>query len=378
MASYDAIVLGTGGVGSAALFHLARRGAKVLGLDRFPPAHNRGSSHGQTRMIRQAYFEHPDYVPLVRRSYALWREMEALRGTRLYHEVGLLEIGPPDGLIVPGVLKAAAEHGLPVERLSPQQIQSRFPGFRLPDEAWVGLFERHAGYLRVEACVQAHLDEAARHGAELKTGIAVQEWRVAPGHVEVMTEQGVFMAEKLVISAGAWAGKLLTGLGLRLEIRRKPQYWYRAKVDDYRADRGGPAFLYETPQGLFYGFPQIDDRGVKIAEHSGGTTIDDPLRLNREVDPIDQARVAGFAARYMPGITAQLLHHAPCMYTMTSDEHFIVDRHPAHPRVAFAAGLSGHGFKFAPVLGEVLADLTLAGKTALPIGFLRLGRPGLA
>ncbi len=239
MSGYDCIVLGTGGVGSAALFHFARRGIKVLGLDRFAPAHDRGSSHGQTRMIRQAYFEHPDYVPLVRRAYKLWEELEELSGEKLYREVGLLEIGPADGLIVPGVLRAAAEHQLPVEQLSVADIQQRFPGFSLRGEPLVGLFEHRAGYLRVEACVRAHLRAAQQWGVELLTGVTVQSWRVHDDHVEVTTDRGTFAADRLAITAGAWAGQALADLGLPLQIRRKPQYWFRTDATDYLADAIG-------------------------------------------------------------------------------------------------------------------------------------------
>lgn len=382
MTKYDVIVLGTGGIGSAALAQLAMRGRRVLGLDRFPPAHDRGSSHGQTRMIREAYFEHPDYVPLVQRAYQLWAELEQQSGEALYRETGLLQIGPPQGLIVPGVLRTAAEHRLDVETLGPKEIERRFPGFRVNGmndgtQAAVGLFERRAGYLRVEACVRAYLDLAVRRGAELRTGVAVQSWRGVVGGVEVEAGASRFRADQLLVTAGAWASELLLGLGLRLEVRRKPQYWYRASGTEYHVDRGAPAFLFETSDGLFYGFPQIDEFGVKMAEHSGGRHVADPLLLDRELDRDDQMRVEAFAARHMPAITREMTRHAPCMYTMTADENFIVDRHPEWPQVVFAAGLSGHGFKFAGVLGEALADLALEGKTKLPIGFLNCHRPSL-
>lgn len=376
MSTYDVLVLGTGGVGSAALYHLARRGVRVAGIDRFPPTHDRGSSHGQTRMIRQAYFEHPDYVPLVERAYALWEELSQQCGQALYQETGLLEVGPPQGLIVPGVLSSARRHGLQVESFSPADVAARWPGFRVP-EACAAVFEKRAGYLRVEACVQAHLDAAVSSGAVLHTGEAVRAWRAVHDGVAVDTERATFTSQRLVIAAGAWAGELLADLGIRFQVRRKPQYWFHAAGSEYLASRGCPAFLFETVQGLFYGFPQIDPLGVKMAEHSGGANVESPLRLEREIDPLDLARVEAFAARCLPRVSRRLTRHAPCMYTMTPDEHFVVDRHPRHPQVAFAAGLSGHGFKFACVLGQALADLALDGCTPLPIGFLGAGRAGL-
>lgn len=378
----DVIVLGLGGVGSAALMHLARRGVRVLGLDRFPPAHARGSSHGRTRMIRQAYFEHPDYVPLVLRAYELWAELEAATGRKLYEETGLLEIGPSaerGGVVVPGVLASAEQHGLAVDRLSAAECERRFPGFRVP-ESMVGVFERRAGFLHVEACVQAHLDEAARHGAELRCEEAVRSWRVEQAtsggatHVVVETDRGRYEARRLVISAGAWAGEVLSDLEVPLVVRRKPQYWFAPSTDDYRLDRSAPAFLYETSAGVFYGFPVFGPEGLKCAEHSGGRVLTNPLENPAAIDELDLARVRAFIAAQLPGISTVLNDHAPCMYTMSPDENFLIDRHPRHPEVVFAAGLSGHGFKFTSVLGEALADLALDNTSKLPIDFLRLSR----
>lgn len=347
---YDALVIGCGGVGSAALYHLARRGSRVLGLDRFPPGHDRGSSHGETRIIRQAYFEHPDYVPLLRRAYELWTQLEQEQGEPLYHEVGLLQVGPRDGLVLPGVLASAQQYGLPVEILSAAEINQRFSGFQA-EEPWQGVFERRAGYLRVEACVLAHLAQAERYGAEVKTGVTVRSWQAEGEAVRVETDAGAFMARRLVIAAGAWAAQLLSDLNISLVVRRAAQYWFAAEQTEYSADTGCPTFLFETPTGIFYGFPRIDALGVKAAQHAGGPVVPDPLALPRDVDPHDQQLVESFLAAHLPGVSSQPTHHAACMYTLTPDEHFVVDRHPAFPQVAFAAGLSGHGFKFACVLG---------------------------
>jgi sarcosine oxidase len=375
MPSYQAIVIGTGGVGSAALFHLAARGARVLGLDRFPPGHDRGSSHGQTRIIRLAYFEHPDYVPLLRRAYELWEELGHRRGRPLYHEIGLLQIGPPAGTVVSGVRRSALEHGLEIEELDAAEIARRFPGFRAADH-WTGLFERRAGYLEVEACVVAHAEEAVRLGAELRTGLTVHGWKSGKNGITVTTDAGDFHAERLILTPGPWAPQLLADLSLPLTVRRKHQFWYPAGPA-YQADHGCPAYLFETPGGVFYGLPQIDERGLKAAEHTGGPLVSDPLSVDRTVDTAEQARVERFLSAHLPGVSRPFARHSVCMYTLTPDEHFIVDRHPADPRVVLAAGLSGHGFKFTCVLGEALADLALSGATRLPIGFLSLSRPGL-
>jgi len=376
MPTYDAIVLGAGAIGSAALSALARRGARVLGIERFGPAHDRGSSHGRTRMIRQAYFEHPDYVPLVLRSYELWRELEARRGEQLFFESGLLEIGPADGAVVPGVIRSASEHKLEVEEVNAAEVSRRWPGFRVP-AGMTGVYEPRAGYLRVEACVRAQLTDATATGAELHTEETVVDCQATAGEITVVTDRGRYATKKLVITAGAWASDWLRELNIAFQVRRKPQFWFATNSPNYRADAHTPAFLYETPGGVFYGFPEIDTGEIKVSEHSGGQVVADPLTVNRAVDPADQRRVGDFIAACLPGVSQRMTHHAVCMYTMSPDEHFVVDRHPADQRIAFVAGLSGHGFKFAPVLGEALADLTLEGRSDLPIGFLNCQRATL-
>ncbi len=376
MSGPEVIVIGAGGVGSAALFYLARRGVRALGLDRFAPAHDRGSSHGRTRMIRQAYFEHPDYVPMVQRAFSQWAELSERRGSPLYHEVGLLQVGPRDGVVLPGVLASARTHGLEIEELSAAAVEKRWRGFRVPRHL-AALFERRAGYLDVEDCVLAHLDEARRMGAELRIGETVRRWEATRDRVTVETDRGRYHAERLIIAAGPWAGQLLAELGLPLEVRRKPMFWYEATSNVYSCEQQSPAFLFELPAGIYYGFPQIDELGVKVAEHSGGTVVADPLTVNRDIDAVDRSRVEQFAAEHLPALTRRLTAHSVCMYTMTHDEHFIVDRHPTHANVVFAAGLSGHGFKFAGVLGEALADLVCDRPTAAPMDFLHLNRPAL-
>jgi sarcosine oxidase len=371
--SYDAIILGTGGVGSAAALHLARRGASVLGLDRFPAGHDRGSSHGETRIIRQAYFEHTNYVPLLLRAYELWRELEQAAGEPLLQQVGLLQIGPAQGAVISGVLASAREHHLAVELLSPAEISQRFPAFRVP-AGMVGVFEPTAGYLRVERCVLAHLAAARQHGAEFRTA-AVRSFRPEGSGVAVQLESGeVLHAGRLVVTAGPWAPQLLASLGIPLTIRRKHVCWFRSSAESLAATAGCPTFLYELTGGVFYGFPGIDSLGLKVAEHSGGEPVADPLADPRQLDQADLDRVRGFVDGHLAGGAAELVRHSVCFYTMSPDEHFLVDRHPEMPQVVFAAGLSGHGFKFTSVLGEALADLTLDGTTRLPIGHLSVRR----
>jgi monomeric sarcosine oxidase len=373
MEHYDAIVLGAGGVGGAALFHLARRGVKVLGIDRFNPPHDRGSTHGHTRVIRQAYFEHPDYVPLLIESYRLWRELEGLSQRNLLHQIGLIQVGPAGGVVVPGVLRSAEEHELAVEQLTAAGVEKWWPGLRASDDL-VGVFEPEAGYLLVDDCVDAHLNAARAAGAKILTDTEVQTWTADDREVRVQTSRGELTAKRLVISAGAWAGQLLADLNVRLEVRRKSLFWFETKSAEYEVAADFPVFLFELPEGVFYGFPKLDARGVKIAEHTGGRVVEDPLVVDRTVDDSEKQRVTDFLVKHLPGVSQHMTDHAVCLYTMSPDEHFIVDRHPRHANVVFAAGLSGHGFKFVPVLGRALAELVLDGSPNVPIGFLSLQR----
>jgi len=376
MERFDSIVIGTGGMGAAALMHLAARGARVCGLDRFPPGHDRGSSHGQTRLIRLAYFEHPDYVPLLRRAYELWHALGAATGRPLLVESGLLMAGPPDGEVVAGAVASAAIHSLPIERMTSREAMARWPSMRLPEE-WATVHEARGGYLFVEDCVRAHAAEAVRLGARIETGAAVRGWQTFGhdgngGHVVVETDRGSYAADTLVVTAGAWAGDLLQLPRVPLRVLRKSLFWYQPEAAVRRDHAAGslPCFAFDTPTGFFYGFPAIDDRGVKIAEHTGGTPVADPLAVDREIDAEERMRVEAALAAHLPGVRGPLTEHAACLYTMSPDGHFVVGLHPQHARVAIAAGFSGHGFKFASVMGEILADLALAGKTAHPIGFL--------
>lgn len=369
--TYDAIVLGAGGAGSAAMWRLARRGASVLGVDRFAPPHALGSSHGQTRIIRQAYFEHPDYVPLLHRTYQLWAELEEITGERLFERTGLIEVGPAGGVVVPGVLRAAREHGLKVEELTPAELMRRWPELRVRDDE-IAVHEPTAGYLRVERCVAACLAQAKKAGAELLCDTIVNGWRGEGNGLVVETGQGAFACDRLIITAGAWAGGLLAELGIKLRLRRMSLFWFEAPAGE--GYRRLPPYLFEDAGGAAYGFPALPPWGMKIADHSRGQDLAHPEQIDRAPDPDEERRLRRFLAERLPAVTGAVTHHAACYYTLSPDEHFIVDRLPSDPRVSLAAGLSGHGFKFTPVLGEALADLALDGATDLPIGFLSASR----
>lgn len=376
MRTFDAIVIGLGGMGSAALYHLARRGLSVLGIEQFAVGHDLGSSHGDTRIIRKAYFEHPDYVPLLHRAYAMWREVEVLAGKRLFVPSGLLLVGPEDGVVIPGVELAARTHALAVSRVAHGDRSRQFPGFRFPDNH-VALWEPDAGFLFVEQAVQVHAELARGCGAELLEDEPVRRWTVADGGVVVETAQGRFAGRRLAVCAGAWAGRLLTDLGLPLTVRRKIVLWFEPADGAYTLAAGCPVFGLETAEGFFYGFPALNADGVKIGDHTGGDLVGRADDLDRRVSPADEIRIRRFAADCLPALSPVVRRRSVCMYTMTPDEHFVIDRHPQCMNVAFAAGFSGHGFKFAPVVGAALADLLVDGTTALPIGFLGLARAAL-
>ena len=375
MARFDVVVVGLGGIGSAAAFHLAARGARVLGLDRFPLGHDRGSSHGQTRLIRRAYFEHPDYVPLLDRSYALWRDLEARTGRRLLVESGLMLAGPPESDVLAGAIHAAEKHRIPIDRLSAAEACRRWPQFVLPED-WMTVHEPQAGYLFVEECVAAHAAAAEAAGATLDTKRDVRAWRIEGDGVVVVTDQGDVAADRLVLAPGPWAAGLLDLAAVPLVVLRKSLFWYRPPQPQMAefAAASLPCFAFARPDGFFYGFPMLDDRGVKIAEHTGGTAVADPLAVDRSIDPREQRTLGAVITTHLPRLGSTVADHAACLYTMSPDHHFLVGLHPACDRVAIAAGFSGHGFKFASVMGEALADLALTGTTPLPLGFLSPSR----
>ena len=369
---YDVIVLGLGGVGSAALYHLAANGAKVLGIDQFQSPHAHGSSHGQTRVIRQAYFEHPDYVPMLREAYRLWRELESQVDERLFHQTGLIEIGPPDGMVIPGVLRAAKEHDLAIEQLTFREAQQQFPGIA-GSESWAVVVEMEAGYLAVERCVAAHLDQANRLGAATAQEQVVS-WTAKELHVEVRTQSNQYQADRLIVAAGPWAAELLGQHGIPLHVLRKHIHWFATPNEHYQQKSGFPSYFFETPTGFYYGTPVTGHQGLKVARHSGGERVATLAGDRHQRCEADLELCQTFLHKQLPFASGPPTHWAGCYYTMSPDEHFIVDRLPDQPNVVTVAGLSGHGFKFTSVLGKLAAELALAGETKIEIDFLGLKR----
>jgi len=369
----DVAILGLGGMGSAAAMHCATRGASVIGLEQFGPAHARGSSHGDVRVIRKGYFEHPNYVPLLHRAYTLWHELEEHTQRNLLTYTGALLTGPPGADYVAGLEACYRENDLPHERLAAAEMQHRFPRLRVPEDH-VGFYDPLGAYLRVEDCVQAHLDAASAAGAQLHFDEPALSWRADAHGVVIKTVQREIHAAKLIITAGPWAAQALRGLDVPLQVLRKVQAWFACPDPAAYSAPEFPIYLIDRPYGIVYGFPHYGGPGLKMAEHTGGTPLSDPTHVDRTLHPTDTAPLDRFIADCLPGLAPTLVRHSVCMYTCTPDLHFVLDQHPAHPNVALACGFSGHGFKFASVIGEIMADLALHGRTKAPIDFLRLAR----
>lgn len=375
--TYDAIVVGLGGMGSATAWQLARRGVRVLGLEQFTPAHDLGSSHGDTRIVRMAYFEAPDYVPLLRRSYELWDELGQQIGTELFIRTGALMIGAADADVVAGTLASAVRWQLPHERLDRDEMARRYPQFAL-EPGQEAVFESNAGYVDPQAAVRAHLQLAERDGADLRFETPVLGWAQDDDGVTVRTDAAEFRAHRLIITAGAWAERLAPGLDVPLRVGRRVMHYLHplAAPEDFATDRF-PVFVYQiAPGDAIYGFPWVDDpdAGVKIGFHYRGDDVDAD-EIDRMVSAEEEEELRGVLAERIPALAGPHVRSVVCMYTLTPDEHFVIDRLPGTAgRVVVAAGFSGHGFKFTPVVGEILADLALLGRSGLPIGFLSAGR----
>jgi sarcosine oxidase len=372
MERYDVVVVGVGGMGSAALYHLARRGKRVLGLERFDLGHELGSSHGHTRIIRQAYFEHPSYVPLVLRAYELWRELETEAGEQLLVITGAVEGGPR---IYEGALRSSLEHDLPHESIDGAEAGRRFPGFRLPPELEL-VWQPDGGFVLPERCIVAHVNGALARGAVVRARERVLEWSEGENGVRVRTDRGATVeAERLVLTAGAFSqhvARLPPGM---VVAQRQVLAWLQPLRPELFAPDRFPVFNVAVEEGHLYGFPVYGVPGFKLGFYDhDGERGPDPDAISREVSLSDEEPVRRFAERYFPDGAGPTLALKSCLFELSPDEHFLVDRHPETELAVVGAGFSGHGFKFCPVVGEILADLALDGDTQHDIGFLRFSR----
>lgn len=353
---FDTIVLGLGGMGSAVAAHTAARGRRVLGLERFGPAHARGSSHGESRIIRQAYFESPDYVPLLRRAYELWDALEARTEMKLRAQTGGLFVGRPETTVVAGTLESARRWDLAHEVYDAADLRRAFPMVTPLDDE-VGVYEAVAGALFPEPGVHAHLLAAAADGAELRFGVHATRWEADDAGVRVTLDDGTHAdARRLAICAGPWFGRIAADLDIPLRVERKVQFWFAPL--DHAAVTPAHLPIYAVQRDgaeMFYGFPDFGG-GAKVAHHGRGDGAD-PDALDRNVGEAEIAYAHAALASFVPAAAGAFLRADPCMYTLTPDEHFVIGLHPRHANVVVAGGFSGHGYKFTPVVGEIVAAL---------------------
>src|SRR5579883_1343652 len=370
---FDAIVVGVGGMGSATLYHLASRGRRVLGIERFAIPHERGSSHGITRIIRLAYYEDPSYVPLLRRAYELWRALQQALGQQLLYVTGSNDAGPPDSQVFAASRRSCELHGLPHEILTSAALSRRFPGYHLPS-ATLAVFQPEGGFLLPERCIEAHVVLARARGAEVHQDERVLDWEPRASGVRVRTDRAVYEAERLVITAEAWAGSLVEPLRTLAIPERQVVAWLQPRRPELFLPESFPVFNLVVPEGHYYGLPAFGIPGFKVGRYHHREERVDPDRIDRRVHRLDEEILRQFAERYFPDGAGETLSTSVCMFTNTPDEHFLIGLHPSYPQVSFAAGFSGHGYKFCSVVGEIMADLAERGATRHDIRLFRLER----
>lgn len=377
--SFDVIVIGTGSMGASACYHL--KGYKVLGLEQFDIPHDQGSHARQTRIIRKAYFEHPDYVPLLHRAYQNWKSLEEETGEQVYYQTGLVYFGKPDNEMLSGVKRSAAIYDIALDTFNAPTAKERFPPFKIPGN-FETLFEPDAGFVTPEKAIKLFAEQAIRNGAEIHTKEKVLEWRKEGGGIVVTTDKNIYHSKKLIISAGAWSGKMIPAMSEKITITRQFIAWIKPKKwDDFTLNNFPCWLLADDEQpGCYYGFPILPERmvdgpvGLKLAHHYPGIETD-PDNVNRQTSAEELEDLMYVLNKYLPGTFESLVAAKTCLYSNTPDENFIIDQLPGfEDHVTVACGFSGHGFKFASVVGEILADLAIDGVTKEPIDFLSMKR----
>jgi sarcosine oxidase len=370
---YDAIVVGVGGMGSATVYELARRGVRVLGLERFDIPHDLGSSHGVNRIIRLAYWEDPAYVPLLRRAYELWRELEHRRGERLLVITGSIDAGAAASRTFAGSLRSCAIHSLPHEVLDAAALHRRFPGYRVPSEI-AAVYQADGGFVLSERAIVNYVEAAHELGAEIHARELVQGWEAGDEGFLVRTAAATYRAPRLVLTAGPWTASLVPALQAFAQPERQVMLWVQPQRPEHFRLGRFPVFNMETPEGHFYGFPIFGNPGFKIGRYHHRHEPADPDHMDRECHVEDEAILREGIRRYFPEADGPTLGMKTCLFTNSPDGHFIIDRHPSDPRITLAAGFSGHGFKFCSVVGEILAELALEGRSRWDLGLFRLSR----
>ena len=370
---FNAIVVGVGGMGSAACYQLARRGQRVLGLERFDIPHDMGSSHGYTRIIRLAYYEHPSYVMLIKRAYELWDEIERRSGKKLLYKTGSIDAGPADSWVFKGSLRSCVEHDLPHEVLTGTELSERFPGYRLPFDM-LAVLQPDGGFLLPERATVAFVNGAIERGAEIHGREQVLAWEPLGDGVRVTSDRGEYTADRLVVTAGSWDSSLLPFLNQLAVPERQVLAWLQPEKPELFTPERFPVFNVLVEEGRYYGFPVYGVPGFKFGKYHHFEEQGPPEYLSREVTQEDEEMLREFAARYFPDGAGPTMTLKSCMFTNSPDKHFIIDLHPEYPQVSFAAGFSGHGYKFASVIGEIMADLVERGESRHDIRLFSLER----
>lgn len=360
-------------MGSAAAYYLARRGKRVLCLERFGVPHNMGSSHGHTRIIRLAYYEDPSYVLLLKRAYELWREIQSEAGEKLLHVTGSVDAGPEDSWVFRGSWESAKLHDLPHEVLTGSELRRRHPGYHLP-HGHLALLQPEGGFLAPERCIVSYVEAAQKLGAEVHAHEPLLEWEPRGDGVRVRTERGTYEADKLVIAAGAWNGKILDLLEKHAVPERQVLGWFQPTRPENFRPSNFPVFNLLVDEGRFYGFPVFGVPGFKFGKYHHLEEVVEPDDYDREAHDYDEELLRNFAEKYFPDGSGPTMDLQTCMFTNTEDGHFVIDTHPEYEQVSFASPCSGHGFKFASVVGEILADLAENGITRHDINLFRMDR----
>lgn len=370
---HDVIVIGIGAMGSAAAYHLAKRGQRVLGLERFDIPHQMGSSHGVSRIIRLAYYEDPSYVPLLKRAYTLWRSLQEEAGEQLLYITGSIDAGPADDEVFAGSLRSCEIYDLPHEVLRGDELSARYPGYHLPADH-MALLQPDGGFLLPERCIVAHAQGAMAAGAEIHARERVLEWELTAAGVRVHTDRDIYEAERLIVAAGAWIGLLVPALSHLAKPERQVLAWLQPLEPALFTPERFPVFNLKVDEGRYYGFPIFGIPGFKVGRyhHLGGNV--NPELADREPHPSDEAVLRQFTAKYFPEADGPVMSMRTCLFTNTPDEHFIIDHMPGAPNVVVASPCSGHGFKFSSVIGEILADLITRGETEHDISLFGLDR----
>ncbi|WP_413378036.1 N-methyl-L-tryptophan oxidase [Alkalihalobacillus sp. 1P02AB] len=372
--NYDVIIIGAGSMGMAAGYYLSKSGKKTLLLDSFNPPHNKGSHHGETRIIRYAYAEGEEYVPLILKAQELWRDLERASEKKLLIQTGVLGGGNEQSDFIQNIITSANKYSLPLEVMDSSEVQRRWSGISLPND-FVGCFEPTSGVLKCEESIKAYQELAELHGATILTNSKVRDMSVESDRVTIKTDEQTFYSESLVVSAGAGSRNLLAMLDLDLPLTpvRKTFAWFDANEKIYN-HQSFPAFTFETSQGIYYGFPSIDGAGIKVGRHDGGEKINPDISMKEFGEASeDKGDLVQFLKQHIPEID-QLKYGKTCMYTLTPDEKFIIDLHPKYSNVAIAAGFSGHGFKFSSAVGQALSHLIMSGENDIDLSPFSINR----